>query len=150
MWSSEYFPGASHVPWQLLIRARYAHEVDAVVASIAVSAVSAVASASVADEVARAGRGAALDQERTPATPDQQLTALTALADFDDWCGTWWRHWWGPGPRPHVLDDAGDPIASLVLDRVASLVENAGSPALRRTLGAALGQAGQPDRQRAA
>jgi hypothetical protein len=29
MWDVDRFPGAEHVPWQLLIRARYAHELDA-------------------------------------------------------------------------------------------------------------------------
>ena len=33
MWTQDDFPGADHVPWQLLIRARFVHEIDAVIAS---------------------------------------------------------------------------------------------------------------------
>jgi hypothetical protein len=147
MWSSEDFPGAAHVPWRLLIRARYAHEIDAVVASVAVAAVAAVAPRSVVEATARA---ATVVGERKPATAEQRLAALSAVADFEEFCGTYPHHWWGPGPRPHYLDEVGDAITPLVLDQVALLVERAGSGGLRNALGGALGNVGVTERQLAA
>ncbi len=145
MWDPDDFPGASNVPWQILIRARYAHEIDAVVASIAVRAVSAVAADVVVSEIARTAAATAFPVDRQAATPEQQLSALSAVADFDEFCGNLPRYWRGPPPRPKYLDRFGDPLAQLVLDRAASLVERAGSHELQGALGEVLG-----DRQLAA
>jgi hypothetical protein len=150
MWSSEDFPGASSVPWQLLIRARYVHEIDAVVASIAVAAISAVAAERFVEEMARSASDPEPERAPVPASPEHKLSALSAIADFEDWCGTLPRHWWGPGPRPRYIDQLGDPIASLVIDRAAVLVERAGSGDLRSGLGAALRRSGEVERQLAA
>jgi len=56
--------------------------------------------------------------------PEPALSAMSALADFDDWCGTYWPHW--RGPRPHGFDGIDDPISSVVLSRAADLVGIAG------------------------
>ncbi len=140
MWGPDDFPGASNVPWQLLIRARYVHEIDAVVASIAVAAIAAVAAEGVVGETARRAVTASSPAGRQAVAPEQQLSVLSAVADFDEFCGTLPRHWWGPGPRPKYLDRFGDPVAQLVLDQVASLVDRAGSPALQEALGGTLAE----------
>lgn len=147
MWSSDDFPGASHVPWRLLIRARYTYEIDAVVASIAVSAIAAVAAEAIVGETARTARAATSGSDRKPATAEHRLAALGAIADFEEFCGTYPHHWWGPGPRPHYLDQFGDAIAPLVIDQVAALVERAGSSDLQAALGQTLGQVGEMGRQ---
>jgi len=52
MWDPEHVPGVDHVPWQLLIRARFAHELDAVLASVVVERFGAVVSVEVTRKVA--------------------------------------------------------------------------------------------------
>ena len=130
----------SHIPWQLLIRARTVAEVDAVVTSVVLGRLAEVASvevirkvASAASEVARSGAG-------EQATPEHVLGALGAAADFDDWfCGTPPR----PRPWPHrgdLLDQISDPITPLVIAGAIRLVEAGGSEALQKTVGQALAQ----------
>ena len=58
MWDPENFPGADHVPWQLLIRARFAYEIDAALASVIVSRIGAVASTEITYKVAEVAMGA--------------------------------------------------------------------------------------------
>lgn len=139
MWDSDNFPGADHVPWQLLIRARFANEIDRVVASTVVHAVSGVAPVRVATEIASAASaGTAVGIK---ATPEQRVAALEAAADFEDICPPP-RHW-PPRPHPHWLDELGDPISSLVLAKALDLVRAAGSDELNKTLGTALEQFSQ-------
>ena len=57
MWDSDNFPGADNVPWQLLIRARFAHEIDAILASVVVARVGAVASVDITRQVAAVAQG---------------------------------------------------------------------------------------------
>jgi hypothetical protein len=141
MWDPENFPGADNVPWQLLIRARFAHEIDAVLASVVAARVGAVAPVQVAARVVEAAlhaRGADIEK----VTAATKVRALSAAADFDDWwCGTPWpRHW---PPKPHgIFDDLGDPIAPLVIEQALAMVRAGGSEALQKTLGEVLAEAG--------
>jgi hypothetical protein len=138
MWDIDHFPGADHVPWQLLIRARLVHELDAAVASTIVGQVSAVASTKVAHAVMRAAYDGGANGNREEASGEQRLAAFDAVLDFDDWCGTPWPHRW-PGPRPH-LDDLSDPITEVVLGKALELVRRAGSEELQKTLGSTLAE----------
>jgi hypothetical protein len=125
----------THVPWQLLIRARTVDEVDAVLASVALARIAEVASVEsvrVVAEAANAARGAS----REKAGAQQKLSALAAVAEFDDWyCGSVphrpWPH------RGDVLDTVSDPVTSIVARGARELV-GAGSPALLKTIGEAL------------
>jgi len=141
MWDPDNFPGADHVPWQLLIRARYAHELDAVLASVVVARVGAVASVEITRKVAEvAAQAISADREKVSAAT--KVRAMSAAADFDDWwCGTPWpRHW---PPKPHGLfDDLSDPIAGLVIEQALTMVRGGGSEALQKSLGDVLAEAG--------
>jgi hypothetical protein len=127
----------SHVPWQLLIRARTASEVDSLIASVVLGRLTEVGSVETVRLVAEAAhgvRGAATE----PATAEQKLTALSAVADFDDWyCGNGPRRPWPH--RGDVLDTISDPVISIVAEGARELVK-AGSPALQKTVGEALAQ----------
>lgn len=126
----------SKVPWQLLIRARTVREVDAVIASVVLNRIAEVGSIHAVQTIARAAaQGTGANEE--PATAEQKLGALSAVAEFDDfYCGNGPR--W-PYPHRGVLDDVSDPVTTLVTDGALRLVE-AGSPGLQKTLGEALGQ----------
>jgi hypothetical protein len=127
----------SHVPWQLLIRARTASEVDSLIASVVLGRLAEVGSVDTVRLVAEAAhgvRGVATE----PATAEQKLTALSAIADFDDWyCGNGPRRPWPH--RGDVLDTVSDPVISIVAEGARELVK-AGSPALQKTVGEALAQ----------
>jgi hypothetical protein len=127
----------SHVPWQLLIRARTVGEVDAVISSVVLGRLAEVGSVETiraVAEAAHAARGAASE----PATAEQKLSALSAVADFDDWyCGNGPRRPWPH--RGDVLDTVSDPVISIVAEGARTLV-TAGSPALQKTMGEALQQ----------
>lgn len=126
----------SHVPWQLLIRARTVSEVDAVIASVVLGRLAEVASVETVRRVAEAAQGARLGDSE-PATPEQKLSALSAVADFDDWyCGNGPRRPWPH--RGDVLDTVSDPVVSIVAEGARTLV-GVGSPALQKTVGEALG-----------
>jgi hypothetical protein len=127
----------SHVPWQLLIRARTVDEVDAVISSVELGRLAEVASVeavrTLADAAGRA-RGAAPE----PATAEQKLSVLSAVADFDDWyCGSVPRRPWPH--RGDVLDSVSDPVTAQVARGARELV-GAGSQALQKTVGEALEQ----------
>lgn len=124
----------SKVAWQLLIRARYAYEIDAVIASIVTRQVTAFASTSVAHAVAVAARESVSSSNREHAAPEAKLAALAAVADLDDtWCGTPYPH------HPHFAD-VGDPLSELVISHAFELVRRAGSESLQNTLGSALAE----------
>ena len=134
MWSSDDFPGASHVPWQLLIRARLQDEVDAALASAIVRAVADVGSQAQVVEVARAAHaGLATRPAGEPASAEQRIAAIDAAAEFDDFCGTPYPH----SPIPHHLQEFGDPAVVGVLAAARQLVK-AGSENLQKSLGQAL------------
>jgi hypothetical protein len=132
----------SHVPWQLLIRARTVAEVDAVLSSVVLGRLAEVASVEVVRTVASAATEAAGAGRRDEATAEHVLGALGAAADFDDWfCGTPPRR----RPWPHrgdLLDDVSDPVTPLVVAGALRLVEAGGSEALRKTVGQALAEVG--------
>jgi hypothetical protein len=141
MWDPDNFPGADNVPWQLLIRARFAHELDAILASVVVARVGAVASVDITQQVAAVAQGA-ITAEREKATSATKVRAMSAAADFDDWwCGTPWpRHW---PPKPHgVFDDLSDPIAGLVIEQALTMVRAGGSEGLQKALGEVLVEVG--------
>jgi hypothetical protein len=141
MWDPDNFPGADNVPWQLLIRARYAYEIDAILASVVVARVGAVASVDVARKVAMVAADVAT-AEREETTATAKVQALSAAAEFDEWyCGNSWpRHW---PPKPHgVFDDLGDPIAGLVIEQALTMVRAGGSETLQKTLGDVLAEVG--------
>jgi hypothetical protein len=124
----------STIPWQLLIRARYAYEVDAVIASIVARQVSAVAPTSIAHAVTAAARESVSTGNREYAAPEARVTALSALADWEDnWCGTPYPH------HPH-FGELGDPMSEVVLGQALELVRRAGSEGLQKTLGSALAE----------
>ena len=144
MWTQDDFPGAQGVPWQLLIRARYTHEIDALIASTVVRAVSTVASRELTQKVAEAARaGVAASERGVPAGADQRVGFLDAAADWDDTgiCPPWWP--WH-GPRPHYVDDVSDPITAVVLASAAQLVGKGGSAALQASLGRAVAEGAGP------
>jgi hypothetical protein len=149
MWDIDHFPGADKVPWQLLIRARYAHEIDAVVASHVVNTVAGALPRQTAVQFARNATRAVAAGSREPVERETGARALIAFAEFDDWCGTMWPRWprWpfpfpfpGPWPDPRELDESFilDPITVLTLDRAREFVEAAGSPEFQKNFGAAL------------
>ena len=140
MWDIDHFPGADHVPWPLLIRARFVHQIDAVLASVIVNQVGAVASAEVTRAVARAAHETIGSGRAEDVTPEQRVAAFDAVLDFDDWCPTRPRHPWPwPGPRPR-FEELSDPIAEVVLQQAYDLVQRAGSEDLKKTLGSTLAE----------
>jgi hypothetical protein len=127
----------SHVPWQLLIRARTLGELDAVISSVVLGRLAEVGSVETIRRVAEAAEGAR-GAATEPATAEQKLSALSAVADFDDWfCGNGPRRPWPH--RGDVLDTVSDPVISIVAEGARELVR-AGSPALQKTVGEALQQ----------
>jgi hypothetical protein len=138
MWTQDDFPGAQSVPWQLLIRARYVFEIDALVASTVVRAVATVGSRELTVKVAEAAAAGVRASERGVEAGDgQRVGFLRAAADWEDdgICPPWWP--WH-GPRPHYVDDVGDPLVAIVLERAHALVDAAGSQQLQGALGAVL------------
>ena len=140
MWDPDNFPGADNVPWQLLIRARFAHELDAVLASVVVARVGAVASYEVTRQVAEVA-AKAVTAERVKVTSNGKLRAITAAWEFDDWCGTWWPRPWPP-KKQGSFDDLYDPITVLVIEQALEMVRAGGSEDLVKSLGEALTEVG--------
>lgn len=140
MWDPDSFPGADNVPWELLIRARFAHEIDAVLASVIVERVGALASVEITRKVAEVAMQA-ITSEREKAGSSGKVRALSALADFDDWCGTKWPRPWPP-KRHSVFDELSDPMAGLVIEQAHALVLAGGSDGLQKSLGEVLAEVG--------
>ncbi len=133
MWTPDDFPGADHVPWQLLIRARLAHELDAVIASLVVRQVGAVIGDKHAMVLARSARVARSGEK---AGAEQKVGALSLLADWDgEICPPNWPFRWPP--RKRGFEELDDPIAVLGIDRALELV-TFGSAGLQQSLGGAL------------
>jgi hypothetical protein len=140
MWTQDDFPGAQSVPWQLLIRARYADEIDALIASTVVRAVAVVASRDLTQKVAEAAvSGVRASKAGVEASDSQRVAFLSAAADWEDGgiCPPWWP--WH-GPRPHYVDEISDPLVSVVLQRAGALVAAGASDALKKSLGGVLNQ----------
>src|SRR5690242_3878925 len=95
----------SKVPWQLLIRARTVAELDAVIASVVLNRIAEIGSTHVVQTVARAA-AEGVGSHDEPATAEQKLGALSAVAEFDDfYCGNGPR--W-PFPHRGVLGEVSD------------------------------------------
>lgn len=141
MWDPEHFPGADHVPWQLLIRARFAFEIDAVIASHVVRALSGVLPAKEVAGLSRLATRIVAAGPRDEVTGEATVVALRGLAEFDEECGTKWPRWpfpWpGPWPGPRFEEDLVDPIAVVVLDAARDFIR-AGSPEFQKEFGASL------------
>ncbi|QEO10587.1 hypothetical protein [Protaetiibacter larvae] len=137
MWDPEHFPGADNVPWQLLIRARFAFEIDAVIASQIVHALAEVLPTKAVVQLSRAATQAVAAGSRAKVAPETTLGALSAAADFDDWCGTTWPRWPFPWPGPRRFEDLVDPIAVLTIDQARTFL-GAASPEFQKGFGAAL------------
>lgn len=105
--------------------------------SVIVHSLHSVASQEVTVAVSRAANAAVFGRHDEKMDPEHALSAMSALADFDDLCGTHWPHW--RGPRPPGFDGIDDPISSVVLSRAADLVGIVGSEALQKSLGGLLG-----------
>jgi len=140
MWDPEHFPGVDNVPWQLLIRARYAHELDAVLASVVVERIGAVASVDVTRKVAEVAMNA-VSRQGDKATSATKVRAMSAIADFDDWCGTHWPRPWPP-KKNGLFDDLGDPMTTLVIEQAHALVRAGGTDGLQKALGEVLAEVG--------
>lgn len=141
MWDPEHFPGADNVPWELLIRARYQFEVDALVASVIVRNVAALGTAAIAVDLgAAASKAVALSREANGRKKVVKGGAAFALvAEFDDWCGTHWPRWPWPFPGPDPRFDVLDPIVVVLADKALGMLEAIGSPQLQEGLNGSLG-----------
>ncbi len=141
MWTYDDFPGAKNVPWQLLIRARFVHEIDAVLASTIVRNLGGVASVSVTKTLIAAAEKALSDKRPTEVSAGQRAAAVIAVADWEELCPRPWP--WPWPPRRHlVFDELSDPITTVLAERAIQLVKAAGSEALQKSLGGALAKMG--------
>lgn len=141
MWTQDDFPGADKVPWQLLIRARFVDEIDAIVAHTVVQALAPLMSKERAHNLAGVAAKAALTDraERVELDIDQRMTGLSAFCDYDDeLCPRWWP---GPPfpPRKRWFGEFDDPAILLALDSVQALVRGAGSEQLGKALEGVIG-----------
>ena len=135
MWSQDDFPGVGAVPWQLIIRARYVDEIDAIVAHTVVRTLGPLLSRDRARELAGvAAKATAVDgSQRVELSTDQRMAALTAFDDWDDGiCPRWWPFPWPP--RPHGLEDFDDPAILIAVNAGRALVSSAASEQLGRAL----------------
>src|SRR4051794_4495486 len=132
------FQDIGNVPWQLLIRARTAAELDAAIAVAIVSAVSEVGSRDLAERVVKAAvAGVTPRSSQGPLEATARVAAIDAAAEFEERCGNGLK--WPPRPR-HLVDIYGDPSLVTVLSAARGLLE-AGSDQLRQSLGESLGAA---------
>jgi hypothetical protein len=138
MWDPEHFPGADNVPWQLLIRARFQYELDAVVASTIVRNIATLGSENLANKVGLAAtKAVALSRESNGHDKaNRSESMMSMLAEFDDWCGTRWPRW--PWPRPKSFDL--DPLVIVVADRAIAVLRELGSDQLQKGLGEVLNE----------
>src|SRR6476620_8095921 len=142
MWTSDDFPGADHVPWQLLIRARYQYQVDAVIATMVARAALQVAPRSIGIQVAKAAMEAMSFEGREEVPAERRIAMLETVADWDgELCPR-------PFPWPHrdELFDVGDPSTVIVAERAATLLAAAGSEGLQKALSGAFEQGGYTKR----
>lgn len=115
--------------WQPIIRARYAHEIDAFVAASIVRELGRHGNRRLTRRVAAAAAvGIAAEHgDREPADASR-LAALIAAADWDDGiCPAWWP--WRAAPA-----DGDEDLLERALEESALLVRAAGSASLRRAL----------------
>ena len=60
------------------------------------------------------------------------FAALSAYADFDDWCGTTWPRWPFPWPGPRRFEELVDPIAITTIAHAKEFIAAAGSPEFQK------------------
>jgi len=140
MWTYDDFPGADSVPWQLLIRARFQYQIDAIIASSVVHTIAKVATADVtakvAEVAAQAVTRAAADQGEVSGERRGQF--MDAVANWDgELCPRWWRYFPVP-PKPRWIEEFGDPMFLVTIGQALEFVNAAGSPGLQGSLGAVL------------
>jgi len=135
MWTQDDFPGADHVPWQLLIRARFVHEIDAVIASRVVTRLAPALGREKAVRLAAAGTVRRGKEEATDAHIVGALRGLAAWEEGDGICPENWPFRWPP--KKKGFEDFDDPMVLAVIDGTFDLLRS-GSPALQESLGAAL------------
>jgi hypothetical protein len=134
MWTPDDFPGADNVPWQLLIRARFAHEIDAIIASLVVNQLGARLGRAQATRLVEA---AVVKRGKDTATAEQKVAVISQLADWDgEICPPNWPFRWPPKKRG--FEELSDPITVIGLARAQELVGLA-SPQLKQQFGDALG-----------
>ena len=75
MWSQEDLP-TGNIPWQLRIRARYVHEVDAVLGSVIVQTLQGVASREVTVAVSLAANAAVFGRHDEKVDAEHALSAM--------------------------------------------------------------------------
>lgn len=153
MWSSD--QDMPRGPWQLIIRARSESELDRAIIIVSGRIAATVASPRLADElgpvaaraVARAAAGTGQDPASTGVSPERVVSALAALADYEDICPTPYvfpfKHPHGPGPRgegsgpdPIPWDESFDAVALAATQRLAGLSKQGGG--LAQSAGALL------------
>ncbi len=135
MWTEDGFPAADNVPWQLLIRARFAHEIEGYVASTVVRGVSHFAGARLSAEVAKVALDAVAESRRSPVElgAEERVRILNAVADWDgEICPPWWP--WPFPPRPKHLGDIDDPLIFEVLGAAIELARSVGAKGLAQNL----------------
>ena len=141
MWDPEHFPGADNVPWPLLIRARFQHEVDAILASTIVANLAGRVGDQLARQLAVAGaQGVAASLREPTRSKARSGEFVNLLAEWDDWCGTKWPRWPFPWPGPRPGSELLDPAAVVLASKAIRLVELAGGPGLNEQLGSTLGE----------
>ena len=141
MWTQDDFPGADKLPWQLLIRARFVDEIDAIVAHTVVRTLAPLMAKDRARNLAGvAAKAVATDgAKRVEVSGDQRMSALGAFADWDgEICPRWWPRPPFP-PRRRWYGEFDDPAIVLALGAVQALVKGAGSDHLADALDGAIG-----------
>lgn len=140
MWSSG--QDMPRGPWQLIIRARTESEFDRAIIIVSGRIAATVASHRLAKElgtvaarsVARAAAGTGQGHASAGVSAERVVSALAALADYEDICPTPyvfpWRHPHGPGvtvegagPDPLFWDESFDAVALAATRRLAALSE---------------------------
>lgn len=145
MWTPDDFPGAGNVPWALLIRARYADEIDAIVGHTVVASLAPLMAKQRASHLAATiGKVTSGDGgTRVELGAEQRIAALGAFADWDgEICPVRWPWPWPWPPRPRWFRDLDDPALTLALDGVSRLVKGAGSQGLAAAVEEAVGHGG--------
>ncbi|RMB61598.1 hypothetical protein [Tessaracoccus antarcticus] len=143
MWTQDGFPGADKVPWQLLIRARFVDEIDAIVAHTVVTTLAPLMGKERGRHLAGVAAGAVMTDgaQRVELGAEQKMAALSAFTDWDgEICPVGWPWPWPWPKRPRWFGEFDDPAILLALDAVRALTRGAGSKQLAAAVDEAVGQ----------